>query len=74
MTRAMRSSRAASRGSWADITDPTDIMLRLPVRVGFYRDGITFAESGGAILYDNIIESLAAHVAAHRAPRGCRRL
>jgi len=58
----------------ADITDPTDIMLRLPVRVDFYRDGITFAESGGAILYDNIIESLAAHVAAHRAPRGCRRL
>jgi len=46
----------------ADITDPTNIALRLPVRVGFYKDGITFAEGGGAILYDNIIESLTAHV------------
>lgn len=47
----------------ADITDPTDIVLRLPVRIGFYKDGITFTEGGGAILYDNVIESVTAHVA-----------
>jgi len=47
-----------------DISNPADMTIRSVAPVNFYFDGVIFAEGGGAILYDNVFESLAGPVVA----------
>ncbi len=47
-----------------DMTDPENMVQKFTVGINYYMSGLTFAEGGGAILYDNEISSENAPVAA----------
>jgi len=47
-----------------DLTDPENMVKEFSVGINYYMSGLTFAEGGGAILYDNEISSVNAPVAA----------
>jgi len=47
-----------------DMTDPTLLSVVRTVHLNYYQDGITFTEGGGSILYNNVISSIQAPVAA----------
>jgi len=47
-----------------DVTTPSAMTILSTVPVNYYQDGITYAEGGGGLVFDQVIESDSGHVAA----------